>query len=94
MTQLSFLIDAISARNFSGLIIGIGKRFFASHSWLTLVSRENRIFSEITDHRQLLEKIIIFRDTRDYQEYHAKNRLSKLVNTSEKFLAEIVSIKN
>ena len=47
----------------------------------------------MTGHRQLLEKIIIFRHTKDNQEYYAKYPLSIHVTNSENFLAEIVPIK-
>ena len=40
-----FLTDTISARVFSKLVIDIDKRFFASCSWLSLVSWKNNDFS-------------------------------------------------
>jgi len=39
-----FLTDIISARGFSELVVGIDKRFFASCSWWSLVSRKNNDF--------------------------------------------------
>jgi len=41
-----FFNGIISATGFSGLGQGIDKRFFVSYSWLSLVSRKNKDFSE------------------------------------------------
>ena len=45
----------------------------------------------VTNHFR--KKSIIFRDTRDHQEYDAKNRLSIPGLSSEKPLAEVISDK-
>ena len=39
------------------------------------------------------KKSLFFRDTRDHQEHDAKNRLSIPTTSSEKPLAEIISVK-
>ena len=39
-----FFNGIISARGFSELGPGIGERFFAAYSWLSLVSRKNKRF--------------------------------------------------
>ena len=47
---------------------------------------------DVIDHFR--KKSIIFRDTRDHQEYDAKNRLSLPSPSPEKPLAEIDELKN